>query len=79
MFLLLYIVEEFYDPYCYKQFGFVNICSINHCALKFVSNLQNKIVPDEVWSSMNDDLNNVKTILANPDTIKIYLSAELIK
>jgi len=32
---------------------------------------------DEGWSSINNDLNNVKMILADPDNIKIHLSADL--
>jgi len=46
---------------------------------KFLSNLQNKIESDEGWSSVTDDLNNVKMILANPDSIKMHLSADLDK
>lgn len=65
----------------------INICSIcldnNHYACstlrqhKFLSNLQKKIESDEGWSSINDDLNKVKMILANPESIKMHLSANL--
>ncbi|XP_025203253.1 uncharacterized protein C05D11.1-like isoform X2 [Melanaphis sacchari] len=44
---------------------------------KFLSNLQNKIESEEGWSSVTDDLNSVKMILANPDNIKLHLSADL--
>lgn len=44
---------------------------------KFLSNLQNKIESDEGWTSVTDDLNNVKMILANPNSIKMHLSADL--
>jgi len=44
---------------------------------KFLSHLQNKIESDEGWSSINDDLNDVKTFLTNPDSIKMHVSADL--
>jgi len=45
--------------------------------LKFLSHLQNKIESDEGWSSIIDDLNDVKTFLTNPDRIKMHVSADL--
>jgi len=44
---------------------------------KFLSHLQNKIETDEGWSSINDDLNDVKKFLSNPDSIKMHVSADL--
>lgn len=70
-----------------KQFCFISISVIcidsNHYACstlrqhKFLSNLQKKIESDEGWSSVTDDLNSVKMMLANPDNIKMHLSADL--
>jgi len=86
-FVFYSIVEASYYTNSFKQFCFINIYFIcidnNHYACstlrqhKFLSNLQNKIESDEGWSSVTDDLNNVKMILANPNSIKMHLSADL--
>jgi len=46
---------------------------------KFLTNLQSKIESDEGWLSVSEDLNNMKTILTNPNNIKMHISADLEK
>lgn len=44
---------------------------------KFLTSLQNKIESDEGWTSVNEDLNKVKSILTNPNNLKMHMSADL--
>lgn len=43
----------------------------------FLTNLQIAIESDKGWSIVNEDLNKVKSILADPCNIKVHLSANL--
>lgn len=83
-FLLSSISISWYSLFYTKTILYYFICiDSNHYACstlrqhKFLSNLQNKIESDEGWASVTDDLNNVKMILANPNSIKMHLSADL--
>lgn len=44
---------------------------------KFLTNLQCKIESDEGWLSVNKDLIDMKTILTNPNNLKMHVAADL--
>lgn len=53
-----------------------NVCGLwkQH---KFLLSLHKKIKSDEGWASVKEEINNVKSILTNPNNLKMHISADL--
>lgn len=44
---------------------------------KFLKSLYNEIQSDKGWESVKKDLNDLRSILTNPNNLKMHMSADL--